>query len=231
MEPQEHRALSGRTRQHLDPEIADCLGGGRRAVSPVLPEVVEAVSETEFGSEGRMTDGAHRPVAVSAQRGRERGLAEKPRRVPAAAPARIYPREQGGRSPAGLGPGSEGLEEHGPRRPEQIEVRTDVAWIAVDSEVVGAQRGDSDQDEARPLGSGGRARVRARGRRQGRQQGRQQGRRPDGNHAAALPGARCVPAEESPPGVHEGSSSVVISMRRAPFRSSRRRTRMASGRR
>ena len=195
--------------QRPDPELPHPIGGAGR-VTPVLPELVEPAPEAEFRGQRGMTDRGEGPVAVLAQPRREpRGL-EQPRRLPPGAPARVHPGEERRRRAPGLGPGGQRFEEHRSRRAEQVEVRTDVARIAVDPEVVGAQRGDGDQHQVGALGGDLRSRS---------------------PHAAAVSAASAAAARRFRPDVHRPSAPARISIRRAPSASRTRRTRVASARR
>ena len=211
VQPEEQRDILGGVCERPDPELPHPISGGA-GVAPVLPELVETAPEAEFGGKGGMTDRGEGPVAVLAQPGREGGPLDQPGRLSPGAPARVHPGEDRRRGPPGLGPGGQRCEEHRPRRPEQVEVRTDVSRIAVDPEVVGAQRGDGDQDQAGPFGGDPRPRIAARGQGEGGQRRRRQ-------QAVRLPGA------------HRAAAPARISMRRAPSASRSRRTRVASARR
>ena len=64
---------------------------------------------------------------------------------------RVHAGQHGRRGPAGFRPGRERIQKDRSRRAEEIEVGSDVAPVSVDSQVIGPERGDREQDQVRPF--------------------------------------------------------------------------------
>ena len=224
VEPEEERVGRFRAGEDLLGEPGDGVRRRRAGPFPEVEPPVEGAGRAEQAYERRVVHGGQRPVPAGAEQRREQPASDFPGSQPGRGAEgrfrRVRSAEGGEGGARRLRPGGEGFEEEGAGSAEQVEAGRGVPGVAVDPQVVGAERGDGDHEEARGRAAGPVGR-RPSGRRPAAA-GETGGERERDRRRPGRPGAQGAPPGAAP--------SVPRSIRivRAPSGERSRTTRTAS---